>query len=69
MSKNKQYTTIGVYIEIADRVGDIKKSLGLKSVSEAMQVLLAAFDIINSTDHGGRFTEAVKFALEEGRAS
>ena len=66
-SKNKHYTTIGVYVQIADRVGDIKRSLGLKSVSEAMQVLLAAFDIINNTGHGGRFTEAVKSALEEKR--
>ena len=68
-SGNKQYTTIGVYVQIADRVGEIKKSLGLRSVSETMQVLLASYDIINSTEHGGRFTEAVKSAFEEGRSS
>ena len=66
MSENKSYTTLSVYPEILDRIIQVKKDLKLRNHSQAIQVLFASFDIINSdSDYGGRFTEAVKNALKE----
>ena len=67
MSNRIIYTTLSVYPEIADRVVEVKKSYSLKNQSEAVQVLLTAFDIINGTGHGGDFSEAVKSVYEKER--
>ena len=61
------YTTLSVYPEVADRIVHVKETYHLRNNSEAVRVLLTAFDIINNTGHGGDFTEAVKSALEEGK--
>ena len=67
MSRNRLYASLGIYAELVDRVSKLKNDLGLGNKSEAVQVLFAAYDIINNTGYGGRFTEAVKSALEEDK--
>ena len=69
MSNRIIYTTLSVYPEVADRIVKVKKDYGLNNNSEAVRVLLTAFDIINNTGHGGDFTEAVKTVLGEGKES
>lgn len=64
---NQGHTTMSLHFNVRDSVVNVKKNLKLNSNSEAVQVLLAAYDIINGTGHGGEFTEAVKKALEEKR--
>jgi len=56
---------MSLYPEVAGKIVDLKKDLKLGSNSQSVKVLLAAYDIINGTGYGGRFTEAVKQALEE----
>ena len=62
---NQGYTSLSVHLDVASKVRDVKGELELRSVTETVQVLLAAYDIINGTGHGGRFTEAVKRAFAE----
>jgi len=64
MSENKTYSTLSVYPELIGRIVQLKKDVGLKNNSQAVQVLLTAFDIINSTRYGEGFTEAVKQIME-----
>ena len=62
---NQGYTSLSVHLDAASKVRGVKDELDLRSMTEAVQVLLAAYDIINGTGHGGRFTEAVKKAFAE----
>ena len=64
MSENKVYTTMSMYPEMANKIIDLKNELNLKNNSQSIQVLLTAFDIINSTQYGEGFTEAVKEVME-----
>lgn len=64
MSERKVYTTLSIYPEVADRIVSLKKELKLGNASQTVEVLLTAYDIINGSGHGGRFTEAVKQALD-----
>ena len=64
MGENKSYTTLSIYPETASKVILLKKELSLKNNSQAIQILLAAFDILNNTGMGGGFTEAVKQVME-----
>ena len=66
MGENKVYTTMSLYPETASKIIELKKDLGLKNNSQAIQVLLTAFDIVNSSQVGGGFTEAVKEVMERG---
>jgi len=66
VGENKVYTTVSLYPEVASKIVDLKKDLKLKNNSQAVQVLLTAFDIINSTQYGEGFTEAVKEVMERG---
>ena len=66
MSETKTYTTMSLYPEVAGKIVELKDDLKLRNNSQSVKVLLAAYDIINGTGYGGRFTEAVKHALEEG---
>ena len=63
------YTTVSVYPRVASKIDKVQKGLSLNNRSEAVEVLLAAYDIINGTGYGGRFSESVKSAFEEGRSS
>ena len=63
---NQGYTTLSVHVEAASRFKEVQSSLQLRSQTDTVKVLLAAFDIINGTGHGGAFTEAVKKAFAEG---
>ena len=64
MSERKVYTTLSIYPEVADRIVALKEELGLKNASQSVSVLLTAYDIINGSGHGGRFTKAVKQVLD-----
>ena len=64
MGENKTYTTMSLYPETANKIVQLKKDMGLKNNSQSIQVLLTAFDIINSTQYGEGFTEAVKEVME-----
>ena len=61
------YTTVSVYPRVASKIDKVQKGLSLNNRSEAVEVLLAAYDIINGTGYGGRFSEAVKTAFNDGR--
>ena len=52
---------------MADQVKQIRDDLKLKSNSEAIKVALAAYDVINATGYGDKFTEAVKNAFNNKR--
>jgi len=52
-------------VDVASKVRGVRDDLSLDSNTDAVKVLLAAYDIINGTGHGGRFTEAVKKAFAE----
>lgn len=67
MNDRIPYSSLGLPVDVVSKVVDLKEELSLKSNGEAIQVLLAAYDIINGTGHGGEFTEAVKQAIEHGR--
>ena len=62
---NQGYTTLSVHVDVASKVRGVRDDLSLDSNTDAVKVLLAAYDIINGTGHGGRFTEAVKKAFAE----
>lgn len=64
MGENKVYTTMSLYPETANKIIELKKDLRLRNNSQAVQVLLAAYDILNNTGLGGGFTEAVKQVME-----
>ena len=64
MSENKSYTTLSIYPETANKIILLKKELNLRNNSQAIQILLTAFDIVNSSHIGGGFTEAVKQVME-----
>ena len=64
MGENKVYTTMSMYPEMANKIIGVKNDLGLKNNSQAIQVLVTAYDIINSTRLGDVFTEAVKEVME-----
>ena len=66
MGENKVYTTMSLYPETANKIIELKKDLRLRNNSQAVQVLLAAYDILNNTGLGGGFTEAVKQVMERG---
>ena len=61
----KPYTTLGLPLDMANRVIKLRDDQQLGSVNEAVQLLFAAYDIINGTGYGGRFSEAVKATLTE----
>ena len=63
---NQGYTTLSVHVEQASKVKGMRDELALGGVDDTVKVLLAAYDIINGTGYGGRFTEAVKKAFAEG---
>ena len=64
MSENKSYTTLSIYPETASKIIEIKKDVGLKNNSQAIQILIVAYDILNNTGYGKSFTEAVKQIME-----
>ena len=66
MGENKVYTTMSMYPEAANKIIELKKELRLRNNSQAVQVLLAAYDILNNTGYGGKITEAVKQVMEKG---
>ena len=63
------YTTVSVYPDVAQKIERVQAGLRLNNRNEAVEVLLAAYDILNGTGYGGRFSESVKSAFEEGRSS
>lgn len=63
------YTTVSVYPDVAQKIEKVQVNLRLRNRNDAVEVLLAAYDIINGTGYGGRFSESVKSAFEEGRSS
>lgn len=62
MSK-RRYSPISVRSEVADTFRALAQGLGMEN-TEALQVCMAAYDIINST-HGGSFKEAADRAFKE----
>lgn len=62
----KKYSPISVRVEVAESFRKMAKDLGFEN-TEALQVVMAAYDIINNTRHGGVFTNAVKKAVTEAR--
>ncbi len=63
------YTTVSVYPDVAQKIEDVQKGLSLRNRNAAVEVLLAAYDILNGTGYGGQFSESVKSAFKEGRSS
>ena len=63
---SKKYSPISVRVEVAEGFRSLAKSMGYEN-TEALQVVMAAYDIINNTRHGGVFTNAVKKAVTEAR--
>lgn len=61
------YTTVSVKPNVAKKIDKVQSGLSLRNRSEAVEVLLAAYDILNGTGYGGPFSEAVKTAFNEGR--
>lgn len=61
------YTTVSVYPHVAKKIEKVQSGLSLRNKSEAVEVLLAAYDILNGTGYGGRFSESVKTAFNDGR--
>lgn len=64
----KGYTTVSVYPRVARKIDAVQTHHHLRNRSEAVEVLLAAYDILNGTGYGGPFSEAVKEALKEEEA-
>ena len=64
MGDKKVYSSLSIYPELIDKVVQLKEDLGLKNNSQSIQILLTAFDIVNSSQIGGGFTEAVKEVME-----
>ena len=62
------YTTVSVYPDVAQKIEKVQTGLRLNNRNEAVEVLLAAYDILNGTGYGGRFSESVKSAFEEVRS-
>ena len=69
MSNRVTYTTLSIYPAIADRIDTVKTNLGLGNKSQTIEVLLTAYDILNNTGYGGRFSEAVKTVIKEDKSS
>ena len=60
----KKYSPISVRAEVAETFRDLAKGIDMEN-TEALQICMAAYDIINSTNYGGRFTDAVNRAFKE----
>jgi len=63
------YTTVSVYPNVAQKIDKVQSGLKLRNRNQAVEVLLAAYDIINGTGYGGRFSESVRAAFDEGGKS
>jgi len=61
------YTTVSVKPDVAQKIDKVQGDFSLRNKSEAVEVLLAAYDILNGTGYGGPFSEAVKTAFNDGR--
>ena len=64
----RKYSPISVRAEVAKDFRRLAKGIELEN-TEALQVVMAAYDIINSTRYSGSFGEAVEQAFTEARQS
>ena len=60
----KKYSPISVRAEVAERFRSLAQGIGQEN-TEALQICMVAYDVINSTNYGGRFTDAVNRAFKE----
>ena len=60
----KRYSPISVRADVAQGFRRLAQEANLEN-TETLQVCMAAYDIINSSLYGGKFTEAVKKAFAE----
>ena len=60
----KKYSPISVRAEVAETFRDLAKGIGQEN-TEALQICMVAYDVINNTNYGGRFTDAVNRAFKE----
>jgi len=60
----KKYSPISVRADVAEGFRTLAKGIELEN-TEALQVCMAAYDIINNTRYSGPFKEAVDKAFKE----
>lgn len=58
------YTTLSIRSEQARAFRDLKEKLSMDA-TETLTVLITAYDLINGSKHGGRFTSSVLKVFEE----
>jgi len=63
----KKYSPISVRVEVAETFRNMAQTLGYEN-TETLQVVMAAYDIINNTRHSGVFRDAVDKAFKEVRS-
>ena len=64
----RKYSPISVRTEVAETFRRFAGGIGMEN-TEALQVCLAAYDIINNTKYSGAFSEAVCKAFAEATQS
>ena len=64
----RKYSPISFRVEVAESFRRLAQDVQLEN-TEALQVVMAAYDIINSTRYSGSFGEAVEQAFTEARQS
>jgi len=64
----RKYSPISIRSEIADDFRRLAKGIELEN-TEALQVCMAAYDIINSTRYGDAFSDATRKAFTEATGS
>ena len=60
----KQYSPISFRVDVSTRFRALAQSIGMEN-TEALQVVMAAYDIINNTRYGEYFSDATHKALAE----
>lgn len=60
----KKYSPISVRSEVAEPFRALARALGMEN-TEALQVCMVAYDVINNTRYSGPFGDAVKTAFKE----
>jgi len=60
----KQYSPISVRVEVANQFRQMAQSMNQEN-TEALQIVMVAYDVINNSNSGARFTDAVYKAFAE----